>query len=990
MARLSLAFLVDSVPFTKAVCDGETSLGGSESACLGLARALKAKGHDVHVFATNLAEDAVGVDPWDVIWHPLDTFRQLNQFWEWDVVIGLRQPGFFTTPLAARLRVLWNQDLLTPAAGNGVMSIAWALDKSVYVSEYHRRQWEDIQPELAPLGVVTKNGFDPALVPTDAVKDPHRIIHVSRPERGLGPLLAMWPEFRKRHPQATLQVCRYQSMYDGEGSNVRASCLAFDARVEAVNAAVGGITYLGSLNKAQLSRAIADAAVMWYPGIASFAETSCIAAIEAQACGTPFVGSLRGALPETAYPSFEAGLLIGGDADAPEYQQASMAAVERLLDGCARQSFEYRTLQQAGRTHVESYTYAALADEWEQMIEGWFAERYQANTPRILRQLLHEDDHTAAQIVAEELGDQTALAFCQHVIQGHDQVAEDYAAYAIQDVLYEVDQSGRFKAVSRYFDACTSLLDVACGNGAAAIRFALDHPTLRVVGFDYAEPNILRAREAAEKAGVADRCTFQHLAVWDLEGERPAETTDTIAALGPYDGLFVGEFLEHVADCTRLVDYLDAFLTEGAAVVYTCPMGPFMELATRGTPIKRGHVHCFMHDDVRAVFGQKRAFGADFFDIGVTPRGNPVGHWLIHYTSAPDRPAGRRDYATRIQRTRPQQKVSVGIIAKDAENDLGRCLASIWPIVDEIVVGDTGSSDDTVRIAESYGARVLTLPPIEETREGFAGARNAVLDACTGDWFLWIDTDETLIEPWKLRGFLQGSTYNGYVLHQNHLYLDGPPTYDKPIRLFRRTPDIRFYGCIHEQPQAGDANTDILPSLDLSEPSIAHTGYLTQEGREDKRVHRNRPLLKRDQQVFPERLLGKVLLIREAVIEADARRVRAGGLTTNAAQGYQHAIAMFERYFSDPSHKMAVLARPWYEAALRHLGAGWEFEWAFAGSPGGMDPNRHAKPERVHVKDADDLKRLVAHRLTSAAEKMAPITFKTDPVLSTSREQVAS
>ena len=52
--RLSLAFLVDSVPFTKAVRDGLTSLGGSESACLGLARALQARGHDVHIYATKL------------------------------------------------------------------------------------------------------------------------------------------------------------------------------------------------------------------------------------------------------------------------------------------------------------------------------------------------------------------------------------------------------------------------------------------------------------------------------------------------------------------------------------------------------------------------------------------------------------------------------------------------------------------------------------------------------------------------------------------------------------------------------------------------------------------------------------------------------------------------------------------------------------------------------------------------------------------------
>jgi glycosyltransferase involved in cell wall biosynthesis/2-polyprenyl-3-methyl-5-hydroxy-6-metoxy-1,4-benzoquinol methylase len=1016
MPRASWAFLVDSVPFTKAVRDGETSLGGSESACLGLARALLARGHEVHVFATQLEPDAVGPDAWGVAWHPLDEFTTINNFIEFDVVVGLRQPGFFQSPMQARLRVLWNQDLLTPGAGSGVMAIGWALDKIVYVSEYHRRQWEAIQSELKPLGAVTKNGYDPVHVPIEVTKDPNRIIHISRPERGLAPLLAMWPAFKARNPKATLQICRYQSMYDGEGTNVRATCLSFDEHVKAVNAEVGGIEYLGSLNKAQLYKAIAEAAVMWYPGIASFAETSCIAAIEAQACGTPFVGSVRGALPETAYPSFEAGLLIPGDAYEADYQNASIKAVERMLDGCARQTFEYRKLQQAGRKFVETYTYQALAAEWETMVDGWFADRYEANKLRVMRQLLHEDDHTTALVVAHELMDSmkssgevvgrfggqgpdgesvpradlpaaaneayAAALFCTRVIQGREQGAEAYASHAIQDPLREVELSGRFRLVAPYFKDCKRVLDVACGNGAGAIRFAMEHPELHVVGIDYAEGNIAHAREAAERAGVADRCTFVAGPVWDFDRDAPHDDGNSRLTLlsceGDFDGLFVGEFVEHVADCAALVDFLEQFLAEGAQVIYTCPVGPFVELASRGMYIQRGHVHCFRQDDVHAVWGGKKHVGADFMEIGLTPRGHAVGHWIIHYRTAAGRKAGDRDYATRAKRTRPQQKLSVGLIAKDAENDLGRCLSSVWAIADEIVVGDTGSSDTTAEIAKTYGAHVLELPAVEDIREGFAGARNAVLGACTGDWFLWIDADEQLINSWKLRGFLEGPLFNGYVLHQNHVYIDGPPTFDVPVRLFRHGQGTQFYGCIHEQPQAGSPNADIVPCLDLTDPSIAHTGYLTAEGREEKRVSRNRPLLLRDQQVFPDRLLGKVLLLREAVIEADAARMRTGGrVNTRAAQGYQHAIDLFVRYFDDPTHKFAKIARPWYEAALQHLGVGWEIELALAGTAGTLGANR-AKPERVWVRDGAEFERLMQHRVTTAATKMQPVRFATE------------
>ena len=106
---MTFAFLVDSVPFSKDVRDGKTSLGGSESACLGLARALAARGHEVSVFATKLEPEAIGTDAAGVLWRPAEAFTSVNQFCEWDVVVALRWFGFFGLgPVHARLRLLWN------------------------------------------------------------------------------------------------------------------------------------------------------------------------------------------------------------------------------------------------------------------------------------------------------------------------------------------------------------------------------------------------------------------------------------------------------------------------------------------------------------------------------------------------------------------------------------------------------------------------------------------------------------------------------------------------------------------------------------------------------------------------------------------------------------------------------------------------------------------------------------------------------------------
>lgn len=986
---MTFAFLIDSVTFTDKVIAGETSLGGSESACLGLARALQKRGHDVHLFVSDLAVDAGTRDHAGVTWHPLAEFHGMNQFIEWDVVCPLRMIAAFAwRPIWARLRLLWNQDLLVPGQMQmGVMAVAWAIDHLCYVSEYHRKQWEQLQPDLKPLGWVTRNAIDLAQVPKESRKDPNRIIHISRPERGLGPLLSLWPLLKAKVPDATLQVCRYSSMYDQGPGSWSEVCNAFDARVKQVNEEVGGIEYLGELSKPQLYQAISDAAVMWYPGVAGFAETSCIAAIEANACGTPFVGSYRGALPETAKPSKDAGLLIRGNAgDEAAYASRAVEAVRGLLEGCASNSFQYRALQKAGRKYAEAYGHEAVAAEWEAQIETWFRERYESHKVGVLRQLLHEDDHVAAQLVAAEVGDAestAALDLCERVIAGKDQSAENYSEHAIADPLKEAEFSGRFHAVAPMFEGCSNVLDVACGNGSFAIVLARKYPHIRIHGLDYAQGNIDRAREAAERAGLADRLTFERCTVYNYDARDLHDDflNWTEREARAFDGMFVGEFVEHVAGYQHLIDGLEGACKDGAKVVYTCPNGACVELMPRGIPLRKGHVSRFAHDDITAVWGPKKAFKVDYFVGGLSLRGNPQGNWIIQYTVEHAKKAGARKLQDRIVRTRPFQRVSVGMIVKDAENDLGRCLASVWKVADEIVIGDTGSSDSTKTIAASYGATVIDLPSVMDTPDGFAGARNAVLNACSGDWFLWIDADEQLMNGHWLRRYLDGAIYQGFVLQQTHLYLDGPPTFDIPVRIFRNTGKVKFYGCIHEQPQDGDPNADIYPTLAPQDVKIAHTGYLTEEAREEKRVERNLPLLLRDAKVFPDRVLGKVLLLREATIQADHHRAEARGqLVPRAQQGYVHAIKLFIEHFDDPDHKYHKLARPWYEAALRHLGIGWELEIAIAGKQGGMQGSR-AETQRVWVRDAAEAERVLAWKAKSVAKGIAtskPV-YLTDP-----------
>jgi glycosyltransferase involved in cell wall biosynthesis/SAM-dependent methyltransferase len=995
--RLTIGFYVDSVPITPDVLSGACSLGGSESACLGLARALKAKGHDVQILATKLDPDCYGPDQAGVRWQPAEGIVEISNFTDWDVFCVLRMfPIFGAHRIPAKLRLLWNQDLLmVPPA---LMSIMWAVDRMVYVSEYQRQQYEERLPELKGLAYVTRNGFDPSLVPTNVTKDPNRIIHISRPERGLGPLLAMWPRLRARHPATTLQICRYSSMYDMQGWGQ--ICAQFDAEVQRVNDQVGGIAYLGELNKPDLYRAIAESAVMWYPGVKDFAETGCIAAAESQGCGTPFVGSFKGALPETV-PS---GALIHGDAESPDYQAQSLDAVCEALDGCARQSRDYRDAQREGREHARAYTFEVLATEWDGWLQETFRARFKANKIGVLRQLLHEDDCVAAKqlaggILAQGLQcatpDQVGEAYfadelCRRVIAGEEQGPEDYGERAVKDVEVEMENEGtrgRMGIVLPHFAGCKDVLDVACGNGSFALLLAQKYPEIRVVGVDYSEANVVRARAMAEKLGLADRVRFEQLSVWDFE--RQAPPTDShlgwALPLGPdaagielVDGMFVGEFLEHVAACDKAIDHLEQFVADGAVILYTVPHGPFVELLPRTIPLLRGHVHHFGWGDLHEVFGAKRDVSVDYLHVGPTNRGNASGHWMIRYRKAEGRPARPRDVEQRILTTRPMPRLSVGLIARNAGLDLARCLDSIWAIADEIVLGDTGSTDDTIAIAERYGARILRLGSIADQDEGFAGARNRVLATCTGEWFFWIDTDEFLAGSGALGKYLEGGIFKGYAVRQNHLMLDAPMHADTPIRIFRRVPEIRFFGCVHEQPGWQDANTDIHPGLEIHDVAIAHLGYLHEGIRREKMLKRNLPLLQKDRKAFPERRLGGVLVLRDLINLADYDRESVNGAMTATAQAYYHtAIQLFERHFADPADKYHGIARPWYERAVKELG-GLEIELALGGKHGGMDGG-HAKPKRIWVRDGVELKRFVDHEVAQVCKQIEGESIHVDP-----------
>src|SRR5438477_6471542 len=100
--------------------------------------------------------------------------------------------------------------------------------------------------------------------------------------------------------------------------------------------------------------------------------------------------------------------------------------------------------------------------------------------------------------------------------------------------------------------------------------------------------------------------------------------------------------------------------------------------------------------------------------------------------------AKRRRASAQSADRRP--RLTVCMIVKNEAANLRRALASVGPVADELVVVDTGSTDDSAAVAAELGARVAHFAWCDD----FAAARNAALALASGAWILSLDADEEL------------------------------------------------------------------------------------------------------------------------------------------------------------------------------------------------------------------------------------------------------
>ena len=999
---------VPGMPFNGETIPGGRSLGGSESAGYYLARELARRGHGVTVFAAIAAAQA---GSWEgVAYRPIGPATESTPFGEafeafvagtpCDVLIGQRAPGLFHRPTAAKVHLWWSHDLALrrylPAFNRGL----WNLNAVLCVSAWHKAQVAEVYGLPPERVAVAPNGVDATLFPppaeslaAEARQRGKVLVYSSRPERGLEHLLGsddapgIMERLAAEDPEIRLKVCGYD--------NTAPELAGYYARLRARCAALPNVEWLGPLSKAALAGLMSQAWLHVYP--TTFEETSCITAMEAQTAGTPIVTTPVAALPET--------LREGGVHWVPLTPEGAVHRENfaRAILGLRDDPPRYKGLHAAALAKAPAYGWSHAADAVESVVADCLA-RQTDDAGRLARHLLRHSDiaaleaHLAAQLAAEPLEQpaeqpsaplvertRAELTECYAFARGDaaqqpERLARHYADYyaheAARGVVYGPERLAgqpRFEAVARQLATLppgARVLDYGCAHGHFTVNLAQRFPHLRFLGVDLVERNIAAAREWAAAEGLGERVAFRG-------GTEAALGADEHFAL-----IVAAEVLEHVPQPAALADALAAHLEPRGRMVITTPYGPWEALGFAEHHPWRAHLHHLERADLTELFGHHPDFATLAVPAGETPRGEALGSWVTTFRR-PERPSGRVDLARKLRCQRPHETLSVCMVVAPQGETLARCLKSVAPIADELILGiDAGPRAERRRpgegghawaLAEQYGATAFALQSPLET--GFAAARNATLARASGDRILWIDDDEELLWPERLPKYLRDNPYDAYAVPQHHFAVEpgGVIKTDYPCRLFRNRRGFSFYGIVHEHPERG-LNGGAGAVLLLPDVAICHNGYVTEAVRR-ARFARNLPLMQRDRAEHPQRVLGRFLWIRDLAHLNRFEQERGRAVTAEMLARAEQAVGLWRELLAEGHTRLAVDALPYYSEATRLLtGGGIDFQASLGVHCLGLGDAAGAPPAlQGSFLDAADIEALTQALLK---EKVAAVTGK--------------
>jgi tetratricopeptide (TPR) repeat protein len=222
--------------------------------------------------------------------------------------------------------------------------------------------------------------------------------------------------------------------------------------------------------------------------------------------------------------------------------------------------------------------------------------------------------------------------------------------------------------------------------------------------------------------------------------------------------------------------------------------------------------------------------------------------------------------------------LTAAMIVRNEERHLPGCLASLQGVVDEIVVVDTGSTDDSIDIARGHGARIFH----HQWADDFSAPRNVSLDHARGRWVLLIDADERLrpVDRGGMAALLEEADEAAFLVRL-YPFIGSTPSLE--YRLWRSDPRVRFRDFVHAR--AFDAIEKVAADdgrgIGVCDVSIDHLGYDDRD--QTLRHRRNVDLLHRQLAVEPDNLRNWRHLYRT---------LASMGRADEARQALERAVAL--------------------------------------------------------------------------------------------------
>lgn len=242
--------------------------------------------------------------------------------------------------------------------------------------------------------------------------------------------------------------------------------------------------------------------------------------------------------------------------------------------------------------------------------------------------------------------------------------------------------------------------------------------------------------------------------------------------------------------------------------------------------------------------------------------------------------------------------LSICMMVKDEEKNLGRCLDSLKPLLEkgdvELIIVDTGSSDKTPDIAKKYTDKVYYHP----WNNDFSGMRNITISYATGTYILIMDADEVLNDPLLLYEYMNDASlrsYNTYLLKIKNYSTMGSFTIVAQERVFRNDGEFRYAGSVHNQARFKKPilGTDIY---------IDHYGYLFQDDElREKKFIRTAGILRKELEKNPGNPYYRFQLARSFSAHGDLKEAieeirRAYGLIAGNTSAMKTFCCIYGSY----------------------------------------------------------------------------------------------